>query len=173
MHFYEYTNRLFSKLLFSFKSTVRVFVLFNFMLVSVSALGQEIEVIQPLNIGVVAITDNDSIGSIEIDAEAVTRVRGGVRLISQGQPALVQARGYEANRRLFISIQPNQFRTATEEVSPEQFTVVSYQVAEFVVTDENGIANFNIGGTFATSGNGSLNFRDTEYPARYTITVNY
>lgn len=173
MNFYEHVNLTsVSKPLASLLRLSNI-ALVGLFVISHNAGSQEIEVIESLNLGVVAVTDNESIGSIEIDSEAVTRVRGGVRLIAQGQPALVQARGFDANRRLFISIQPNQLQTATDEVSPEQFTVQSYQAAEFVVTDENGEASFTIGGTFATSGSGSLNFRDAEYPARYTISVNY
>jgi hypothetical protein len=93
--------------------------------------------------------------------------------LAPGRPAIFEARGFDANRRLFISVQANQAGTVTSEVSQEQFTVQAYDAEEFVTTDAQGNVDFVVGARFATSGSGSENFRDTVYSATYTVTVNY
>ena len=135
--------------------------------------AQTIEEIQALNLGRVAVTDNSSVGTISINRDSFTSTSGGVRLLQVGQPAIIRAEGYDANRRLFITVQATQSATVTEQVSQQQFTVQSYDSEEFVTTDENGNVDFIVGGMFATSGNGSTNFRDTVFRATYTVTVNY
>lgn len=138
-----------------------------------STMSQTIEEVQSLELGIVAVLDNSSVGTIEINRDSFTRTSGGVRLLQVGRPAIIQARGYDSNRRLYISVQANQGGTVTEQISQEQFTVQSYDTEEFVTTDENGSVDFVVGAVFATSGSGSTNFRDTVYNATYTVTVNY
>lgn len=135
--------------------------------------AQTVEEIQALDLGTVAVLDNSTAGTIEIDLDSFTRTSGGVRLLQVGQPAILRARGFVPERRLYITVQANQGGTVTERVSQEQFVVQRYDAEEFVITDESGNVDFVVGGVFATSGSGGTNFRDTVFRAQYTVTVNY
>lgn len=143
------------------------------ILVTFNLAAQTLDESQALNLGTIAITSNDSVGFIEINKDAFISTSGGVRILIPGTPAIFEARGFDANRRLYITVQANQGGTVTGEVSPEQFVVESYDADEFITTDNSGSADFVVGARFTTSGSGSENFRDTTYTARYTVTVNY
>ncbi|MDT0582881.1 MULTISPECIES: hypothetical protein [Alteromonadaceae] len=135
--------------------------------------AQTVEEIQALDLGTVAVLDNSTVGTIEIDLDSFTRTSGGVRLLQVGQPAIMRAQGFDPERRLYITVQANQGGTVTDQVSQEQFVVQRYDAEEFVITDESGNVDFVVGGVFATSGSGGTNFRDTVFRAQYTVTVNY
>ena len=135
--------------------------------------GQTIEESQALDLGTIAIIDNTYIGTINISKEGVVSKTGGIGILRYGSPALFQVRGFDSNRRLYISVQANQSGTVTNEVSAEQFTVQSYDSSEYITTNEQGDAEFSVGAIFATSGSGSSNFRDTVFSAAYAVTVNY
>jgi hypothetical protein len=135
--------------------------------------AQTIEQSEALDLGTVAVLDNSEVGTISINRTAFIRTTGGVRLLRAGRPGVFSARGFDSNRRLYITVQANQSGTVTTEVSSQQFTVQSYDHEEFIVTDDDGNADFSVGAVFATSGSGPTNFRDTVYAATYTVTVNY
>jgi hypothetical protein len=149
------------------------FCLLAVLTTAADAYGQTLEESQALDLGRIAVIDNDSVGTIFINKDSFTSVSGGVRILTTGRPAIFEARGFDSNRRLFISVQPNQAGTVTSDVSQEQFTVEAYDAEEFITTDAQGNADFVVGARFATSGSGSENFRDTVYSATYTVTVNY
>jgi hypothetical protein len=143
------------------------------LIASANVSSQTLEESQALDLGRIAVIDNDTVGTVFINKDAFTTVSGGVRILVPGRPAIFEARGFDSNRRLFISVQANQAGTVTSEVSQEQFTVEAYDAEEFITTDAQGNADFVVGARFATSGSGSENFRDTVYSATYTVTVNY
>lgn len=135
--------------------------------------AQTLEETQALDLGTIAILDNTNVGTISVNKDDLVRTTEGVRVIVFGRPAIFQARGFDSNRRLYITVQANQGGTVTDLVSPEQFTVQSYDADEYVTTDDQGDVEFSVGAVFATSGSGSTNFRDTDFSARYSVTVNY
>jgi hypothetical protein len=143
------------------------------LLTSIAIVAQTLEQTEPLNLGTIAILDNSIVGTININKDAFVRTTGGVRVLTFGTPAIFEAKGFDNNRRLYITVQANQSGTVTSEVSAEQFAVQSYDASDYITTDSQGNAEFSVGAIFATSGSGSKNFRDTVFSATYTVTINY
>lgn len=146
-----------------------VLVLFH-----VPSLAQVIAQTQALNLGTVAVLDNSTVGTISINNDALVQTTGGVRVLISGTPAIFSVTGFDSERRLFITVQANQSVTTTTLFSPEQFIIQSYDSSASITTNEVGDGEFSVGATFATSGSGSVNFRDgVQYQASYSVTVNY
>lgn len=140
---------------------------------SSSTTAQDIELLQALHLGTIAVIDNSTVSTVKITKEGLARATGGIHFIQTGQPAIFEATNFDPNRRLYINVTVLQSGTVTTMVSPEQFSIQEYDHLEFIQTDNQGTAQFLVGATFATSGSSSEGFRDTQYNANYSVTINY
>jgi hypothetical protein len=143
------------------------------VLLSFSCFSQVLTETQALDLGTVVVASNDSVNTVSIDKEGNYRTTGGIYVIEIGEPSIFEASGFAGNQRLNITVTAGQSTTTTAAFSPQQFNVQSYQAQDFINTNAQGIATFLVGAVFATSGNGSINFRDTQYTANYTVTINF
>jgi hypothetical protein len=143
------------------------------LIISFTSFSQTLAEIQALNFGTVVVASNSSVNTISIDKEGNYRITGDVYVIEAGEPAIFEASGFLGNQQLNITITSGQSATSTVEFSPEQFSVQEYKSEDLVKTNATGSATFFVGGVFTTSGNGSTNFRDSEYNANYTVTINF
>lgn len=143
------------------------------LIYSVSCFSQSLIETQQLNLGTVVVASNDSISTVSIDKDGNYLTTGSIYIIEVGEPAIFEVSGFLGNQRLNISVTSGQSTTMTTAFSPQQFTVQSYEAQDFVKTNPLGDATFIVGAVFATSGNGSVNFRDTQYTAAYTVAINF
>jgi hypothetical protein len=143
------------------------------LIFSFTCFSQSLSEIQTLDLGTVVVANNNSISTISIDKEGNYRTTGGIYVIKPGEPGIFEVSGFLGNQGLNITITAGQGATSTVEFSPEQFTVQSYETVDFIKTNALGVATFMVGAVFATSGNSSTNFRDTQYNASYTLTINF
>lgn len=135
--------------------------------------SQSLTETQTLDLGTVVVARNDSISTVSIDKDGNYRTTGSIYVIKGGEPAIFEASGFAGNLRLNITVTSAQGTTTTSAFSPEQFIVQSYEAQDFVKTNPLGNATFIVGAIFATTGSSSLNFRDTQYTARYAVTINF
>lgn len=144
-------------------------------LLSSRASGQTplLEELRKIDFGTVAVINNDIPRRVVIDRAGNYAVSEGIYTLRQGQAGLFRVSGYAGNIRLFVTVTASQSTTTTENFSPEQFTVVSYDHRESVTTNGLGISEFLVGGIIETSGSGTTNFRDTIYTTQLRVSVNF
>lgn len=143
------------------------------VLFSCSCFSQSLTETQALDLGTVVVARNNSVSTVSIDKDGNYRTTGSIYVIKVGEPAIFEASGFAGNQRLNITVTSAQGTTNTAAFSPEQFTVQSYEAQDFIKTNPLGNATFIVGAVFATTGSSSLNFRDTQYTARYAVTINF
>jgi len=142
-------------------------------LVSKNIAAQEVQVIRPLSFGTVAVLDNDSVGSIAIDYLGNTRISTNFAVIELPEAGIFRLVGYPANSTLFVTGSIIQAQTSSPQVSPEQFELVSVDTPISVNIENDGTAEFGVGGELVTSGSTNETFGNQEYTARLLITVNF
>lgn len=147
--------------------------LFFLIMFSQSIKAQIFEEIEPVNFGTVAIVDNRQPLNLIIDSAGNYIISEGMYALVRGEPGIFRASGLAPNTRFFISLTPIQSRTVTETYSPEQFTVVSYNHQPSITTNGLGVAEFEVGGVFQTSGSGTTNFIDKKYTARFRVSIDF
>ena len=137
------------------------------------AIRADLNLLQPLNFGTVAVVNNATTQSITIDELGNYSISSGLRTLEPGEPAIFEASGFPGNLQLFISSLITQANTNSVIYSPEQFTLTQLHTQSSVITGGDGTAEIIVGGTMVTSGSGTLNFVDTTYTSDLRITINY
>lgn len=133
----------------------------------------DLNLLQPLNFGTVAVVDNSTTQSIIIDELGNYSISSGLRTLVPGQPAIFEASNYPGNLQLFVSSMITRANTSSDVYSVEQFTLSNLHIQSSVITGGDGTAQIIVGGTMQTSGSGTLNFVDTTYESTLSITINY
>jgi hypothetical protein len=132
-----------------------------------------LEEITKIDFGTVAIVNNDSPRRIILDRAGNYQVGTGIYILRRGQAGVYRISGFAGNVRLFITVTASQGSTTTEDFSPEQFTIISYDHSESVTTNGLGVTEFLVGGIIETSGSGTTNFRDTTYTTQLRVSIDF
>nr|WP_241664413.1 DUF4402 domain-containing protein [Ningiella ruwaisensis] len=129
--------------------------------------------LQSLNFGTIALVDNSSVGDIIVDKFGNVTSTSHFRVVIPPQPAHFLIDGLAPNTGVSIAISHSATQMSPLTSSPETLTFSLIESAEYVVADANGEAEIKIGAKLSTSGNGSLNFAQTDYRINYQVTFLY
>jgi len=137
----------------------------------VSAISESIIPIQELSFGTIVILDNSTSNYIYIDQNGQSGYQG-IAPITQPSRAEYLLQGFPANKNLNVLLTLTKPNTESDQYSSEQFVVTQLYYDNTVQTSSDGSATIFIGGRLETSGSGVNAYSDSNYDARFTITVN-
>jgi hypothetical protein len=126
--------------------------------------------LESLNFGTIAVVDNNNIGTLTIDRFGNTTVSPQLRIISPPTAGRLLIDGLAPNTGISVSLSHGATQMTPLITSQEFFSFTLNNYSDYLVADENGEAEIRIGATISTSGNGSLNFAQTDYQINYQIT---
>jgi hypothetical protein len=93
-----------------------------------------------------------------------------LRIISPPTAGRLLIDGLAPNTGISVSLSHGATQMTPLITSQEFFSFTLNNYSDYLVADENGEAEIRIGATISTSGNGSLNFAQTDYQINYQIT---
>lgn len=133
----------------------------------------ELVQVRPINFGTIAIINNTSQQTLNMDRLGNLNVSNGIRIIVPGQPGIYEASGFAGNVELFINAQILNNVMNPGRVSGEYPNLVTLDAPASIRTESDGIAMIYVGGSIQTSASGSVNFVDETYRSTIRITINF
>lgn len=131
-----------------------------------------VSVLQSLDFGTIAVTNNNFAASLEITPNGNMQVVGGIAVLQNGNPGVFEISGYPPNTTLDVDVNVLNTQMISEIASEETFSLSLIVNSETVFTDNAGVALLSVGGRISSSGTGSNAFTDTRYNSTIQITVN-
>lgn len=150
---------------------IRAGCIFNLLLLSSHA--QEIEVIQDINLGTIVVTNNDTVGVLDLSEAGNMTISNHFRIISPGQPGIIELRDFAWSAEIHINAYIMQNTTLSGVISPEKFTMTQINVPSSIVTEGDGSAEIHFGAQISTSGSGSKRFADTTFTSQIKFAFQY
>ncbi|WP_396621832.1 DUF4402 domain-containing protein [Marinobacter sp. W-8] len=133
--------------------------------------AQEIEESIALSFGTVAITGNNSISTLELPRSGRNLViTGNLIAVENGEPGRYRLTGFPPNTSVDIEVDSASM-TAGGTGIPEPITVHNFDIAS-VFTNDLGEAEFQLGASFSTSGNGG-DYQDAPYSGGAQMRLNF
>jgi hypothetical protein len=132
----------------------------------------EVQQIQPLSFGKIAIASNSSVSTTTVRRNGSQSSTHKIFIVQKGQPASIQL----ADFPIFTTIHLSAITPVTSSMpygGSEQFTLTALDMPESIKTDNSGRANFYIGGTIATSGMGGSYFNGASYDLYIDLELSY
>lgn len=124
-------------------------------------MAQQIDELALLNFGTLAITGNNSISTLEFPRSGRNLVvSGNLIVVENGEPGRYLLTGFPPNTGIEVEIDIASM-TAGGTGVPEPITVHDFDIVN-VFTNELGEAEFQLGASFSTSGNGG-EYQDAPY----------
>lgn len=144
--------------------------------ISLSLTAEEpIEIIteQQLSLGTIVIGNDNRVSTIKIAADGRMSTTGSAWVLMPGQPAIFTLHNSPPFKRLHLTVTILKSETTNGDDDSNQFILKEIKAPKDVIADENGMASFNVGGTFESVVGNSKRYYDHLYKADYYITVNY
>lgn len=132
----------------------------------------DINPVQLLDFGIIAIADNSSPASITVDEFDNVSADPSFRVISRGQPAIYQITNLVPNTTFTVDVDVINVSMNPGVASLEYFDLEIVRVNNTVLSDSLGQATLTFGGKITTSGSGGLDFAEATYSSNLRITVN-
>jgi hypothetical protein len=162
----------------SFRQTqvCRKLFLFGALLFSLAvppaAAAPQIEALQRLDFGVLAITDNSAPSSVVLSPAGSAAYGTGYVFVAAATPGRYRLTGYPAYTDMTVSMAAPAFGLASG-VPGETLSVSAAVTRPLVLhTDQNGQVEFDLGATLTTSGSGQP-YPDGVYLGRPTLTLSF
>ena len=128
---------------------------------------------ETLSFGKIAVVSRAVTSSLSIDIDGKITTTKGIYILEVGHPAELIMVNYTPYTQYSISVFIADPETTTGAISSNQFTLTSVTAPLTITTDSEGEASFSVGGTIETSGDTSKTYYDTDYQARYMLTITY
>lgn len=135
--------------------------------------AQEVEIIQDIHFGDVVVLNNDTVGWLYIDERGNTYSSNHFLVVNPGYQGLALLSEFAKYTQVHIQGEITQANATPVDTNVEGFTLVKVNVPRWLYTDINGNAEFHFGANIHTTGNGSLNFRDTTYTSKIRLKFLY
>ncbi|NWO04380.1 MAG: DUF4402 domain-containing protein [Alteromonadaceae bacterium] len=133
--------------------------------------AQDINQLAPLDFGTLAITSNTSVSTLEFPRSGRNlSITGNLILVEKGEPGRYRLTGFPPNTGIDIEIDQASM-TAGGTGIPEILIVDSYDTGT-VRTNDLGEAEFQLGASFSTSGNGG-DYEDAPYLGDAQLRMHY
>jgi hypothetical protein len=143
--------------------------LLTFFPISVKA---DIQVVQPLSFGKIAIASNASVSTTTVRRNGTQLSTNKIFVVEAGRPAIIQLTDFPIYTTMTLTAN-TPVTSSMAYGGSEQFTVTALEMASTIKTDNLGQTNFLIGGTLATSGGGGSYFNDAPYDIYIDIEFSY
>lgn len=141
-------------------------------LLTTSAVWAELDLIQPLQFGKIAITGNSSVSVTSVRRNGSQTSSNKILIIERGHPAIIQLSNYPAYTTLSLSASPP-FYSGAAYPGTEQFAITAVDMPATVRTDPTGQVQFNLGGTLSTSGVGGVYYSNAVYEMYIDIEISF
>ena len=135
--------------------------------------AQEVEVIKDINLGTIVITNNDTVGVLDLSETGNMAFTNHFRIIIPGQPGLIELRDFAWSAELHINAYILQNTTLSDVISPEKFTMTQINVPNSIITEGDGSAELHFGAQIRTSGSGSKRYADTTFSSQIKFAFQY
>ena len=131
----------------------------------------EIEELEPLDFGTVAIPANDEVSELALSRTGLSiRVEGTMIVVDRGSPARYRLSGFPANTNIEVELDEATI-TAGGTGIPEPLRIEDYDFND-VRTNDAGEAEIQLGGVMRTTGNGG-DYEDAPYEGSTTLRVHW
>ncbi|MFC3120369.1 hypothetical protein [Agaribacter flavus] len=151
---------------------MRVFIFALICLLCASGKAQLLEV-DPVDMGTVALADNNSVQTLSIDVFGNVVNSGGFRVIIDGQPGLYRATNLLPNVLYNVTVSVQNATMNPNQASLEFFVFDIPSYDQQVLTDVNGEADIRVGGRITTSGSGGRIFAEAPHVSAIQITIGF
>lgn len=148
-------------------------MLLNFSISLIAEETPDIVAEQQLSLGSIVIKNDNRVSTIKIDADGRMSTTGSAWILIPGQPAIFTLHNFIPFKRLYITVTILKSETTNGDDDSNQFILKEIKAPKYVIADENGMASFNVGGTFESIVGNSKRYYDHLYKANYYITVNF
>jgi len=138
-----------------------------------SAVSADIEILQTLDFGTVAIKSNNRIERYTISKEGNNNASSNIVIFSNGTRGLFRLFNLPSNQNVFITTTIADLTLRSPEFNTDQFNFESLESLTVFRTDANGEVIVPVGGTIATNGDGSINFGVSPLAGTFSFSVNY
>jgi hypothetical protein len=135
--------------------------------------AQEVEVIKDINLGTIVVTNNDTVGVLDLSETGNVTITDHFRIIIPGHPGVIELRDFAWSAELHINAYILQNTTLSDVISPEKFTMTQINVPNSIITEEDGSAEIYFGAQISTSGSGSKRYADTTFSSQIKFAFQY
>jgi hypothetical protein len=154
------------------KGTLVKLYLFTLVFFCPIAAKANIDIVQQLSFGKLAIVSNASVSTTTMRRNGTQLSTNKILIVEQGRPALIQLTDFPIYTTMTLTAN-TPVTSSMAYGGAEQFTVTALEMASTIKTDNLGQANFLVGGTLATSGNGGSYFNNATYDIYIDIELSY
>jgi hypothetical protein len=133
----------------------------------------DIEVLSPLQFGIIAILDNSNVETYSISASGVERTSANILVVSQGSPATFRVFNLQANTPIVVTRQILSNELQSNQLNTDTLDFVQVSSSILLNTDDSGEVTFNVGGALATKGDSSINYGSSELNGTFSITIDF
>lgn len=126
----------------------------------------------PLTFGRMAISDNNQVSSTTLTRNGNQSYTGRILVIEKGTPGAYTLTGLPAFTTLSLTPSLPAYSALTIPGSA-QFVITALDYPSTVKADINGDAQFTLGGTLSTSGNGQPYLGPADYQIMLNIDISY
>lgn len=139
------------------------------LLVTIStASAAELTTETPLNFGKIAIRNNNSISTVSISRTGAPQSTGAIYILTPGTPGVYTLSGLPTYINVNLSVDLPA-TSAMNYPNTAQFSMTAVDHPSAINMGPTGTAQFKMGGTLSTSGNGTKNYYSG---AEYVVYVN-
>lgn len=133
----------------------------------------ELTIENPLNFGVIAIRNNNSVSTTSISRNGVQLSTGQIYILNQGSPGVFTLSDLPAYSNINLSID-----LPASSIMPypgtAQFSITAVDMPPAINMGPTGTAQFKIGATLSTSGNPANNyFNGADYVIHLNLNLDY
>lgn len=132
----------------------------------------DINVLQSIDFGTIAVTKNSFPGSIYVDPAGNVQVTGGLALLTEVQVGVFEITNYPENTQIDVEVNVVNSQMIPQIASEETFQFEVFINSNSLLTDSSGTTLLRVGAKITTSGSGSIAFTDTAFDSAIQITVN-
>ena len=140
---------------------------------STPCLGVHFIVEQPLNFGVVSISDNSIKSSLTITELGNVSSTHALWRITPGEPGRYRFSGFAPFTRVNFSHLISQPLVHMGNGRGETFELKTLLMGSTQVADQYGELVVPVGGVIESTGNNNPNYQDGDYQTRFSITISY
>ncbi|GEK11150.1 MULTISPECIES: DUF4402 domain-containing protein [Pseudoalteromonas] len=133
--------------------------------------ASSIEVLQNLNFGIIVAYENSRESILNMTPYGEVSSTNELYIFKRGEPAVVQLKGFPANKQIYISDCRCEVKIQNQH-SSNFFLIKRLNLVDKAFTDVYGEAEIKIGAILATSGNGQP-YVDGSYTGKVSIVIEY
>lgn len=149
------------------------FILINVILFMKPNLARaEIEVVQQLSFGTIALLKNDQVYRLSIDRQGDINYDSPYRLLDNPKRALFRVTNLVPNRSVFVIATIDSGTMRSAELNTGTFTIESLDVTAIQFSDEFGELLIPVGAIIASSGDNNMIFGSGVLRGRISLEIN-